>query len=34
MNEEALKIMRQDVEENRAAYDRMAEAESVGQDDG
>jgi hypothetical protein len=29
MNEEALEIMRQDVEENRTAYAKMAEAESV-----
>lgn len=33
MNEEALEIMRQDVEENRAAYKKMAEAESVGRGD-
>jgi len=33
MKKEALKIMRQDADENRAAYEKMAEAESVGRDD-
>jgi len=33
MNEKALEIMQQDVEENRAVYTKMAEAESVGSDD-
>jgi len=33
MNEKALEIMRQDVEENRTAYKKMAEAESVGRGD-
>lgn len=32
MNEKVLEIMQQDVEENRAAYNKMAEAESVGSD--
>ncbi len=33
MKEKALKIMQQDVKENRAAYTKMAEAESTGRDE-